>query len=66
MKKMIEYLSDQITQHRDLEQVWKQKWFNAQKIQHKNRYFISFKRHEEAADVLERAIAKAKNIGGIK
>ena len=52
-------------QHRDCEKLFKKKWLNAQMIQNKIRHFVDYKRHQEAADVLERAISKAKTIGGV-
>ena len=53
---MQEYLVDQINQHKDLKDIFFKKYMKAQKIQLKNRYYIDYRMHALAADVLDKAL----------
>ena len=53
--KILEYLSDQLIQHNDLAAVYYKKYTRSQRIEHRNQYWIEYKKHKEVARSMSKA-----------
>ncbi len=54
-KKILDYLSDQEMQHKDLSKIYYDKYKKSYKLFHKNMNYVDYKKHKEAARVLSKA-----------
>ena len=54
-KKILDYLSDQEMQHKDLSEIYYNKYKKAQNVGSKNSHYVDYKKHNEAARVLDKA-----------
>ena len=61
-KKILDYLSDQEMQHRDLAKIYYDKYKRAHKMFHKNVHYTDYKKHKEAASVLSKAAVVVNTI----
>ena len=53
---MEEYLKEQIDQHKDLKEIYYNKYTRAVKIETRNKLYIVYKIHNEAVNILQKAL----------